>query len=543
MGKSKPLLVGVIDTETDPFKIGRTPRPFCCEFYCDEQTAVFWGDDCMAQLAAFLAELPGDWLIYAHNGGKFDFHHMYDWLDNPIKIINGRIVSAKIGKHTLRDSFSIMPIPLSAYQKMPLEDYGILERYRRGRNKTKILEYLHSDCVNLYSLVMQYIENFSVNLTVGATAMKQVIARHEFDRLTPKLDRDFRDFYHGGRVQCFHAGIIKGDYRVYDVNSMYPKVMRDMRHPLNGSFEYVDTLPADFSRPYFLEFTGANNGALPIKLSGEDLRFDIDYGRFHATSHEIEVALRYNLIRVDRIHRCAVAQHSISFVEFVDYMYAWKVRAKREGDKAGELFAKFMLNSAYGKFGQNPENFEEWFLNREAGADATLSFNGYELYSWNDKFELWKRPAIILDSSYFDVTIAASITGGARAILLDGIMNATDLLYCDTDSLICRGLALPIDDYQLGAWKIEREATEVAIAGKKLYGLRDEKLMIGDKKRDKVVTKGGKLTYDQIARLCQGEEIRHDGEVPIYSASHIEGGTKFISRRFNRTVASVVENL
>lgn len=538
--KKAELQVGVIDTETDPFKIGRTPKPFAAEFYSDTVTLQFWGDDCIAKLVEALAEFTGEWLIYAHNGGKFDFHFMYEYLDNPIKIIHGRIVSAKLGEHTVRDSFALMPIPLSAYSKRKI-DYAKMERHRRGHHKAEILDYLHDDCFQLYSLVIKYIENFSVNLTVGATAMKQVIMRHEFEKMAPRQDAFFRPWYHGGRVQCFRAGIINGDYKVYDVNSMYPKVMRDMRHPVNGSFEYVERMPDTFERPFFVEWTGANNGAVPVKMPGEDLRFDIPYGTFHTTSHEIDVALRYGLIRIDKVIQCAVAREWISFVDYVDYMYAWKVSAKKEGDKAGELFAKFMLNSAYGKFGQNPDNFEEWFLNREAGADAQLSFNGYELYSWNNEFELWKRPAVILDSAYFDVSIAASITGGARSILLDGIMNAEDPLYCDTDSLICRNLNRPIDEFTLGAWKVERVATQVAIAGKKLYGLRDDRLSILDDKRDKIVTKGGRLTYDQISRLCGGEEIEHQSDVPIYSASHIEHGAAekyFVKRRFNRTVGA-----
>ena len=45
-----------------------------------------------------------------------------------------------------------------------------------------------------------------------------------------------RSFLEAGR-KFLQAGIIKGDYKIYDVNSMYPSVMRDFEHPASATYK------------------------------------------------------------------------------------------------------------------------------------------------------------------------------------------------------------------------------------------------------------------------------------------------------------------
>ncbi|MDE2020898.1 MAG: hypothetical protein KGJ13_11230, partial [Patescibacteria group bacterium] len=203
------MKISVIDFETDPFLYQRTPRPFACEFLSDEFCEVFWGDDCHEQLAKFLETLSEPFFIYAHNGGKFDFHFLHRWLENPIKVINSRIVSAKMGIHTFRDSYAILPVPLRAYEKDEI-DYTKMERDRREIYKEEILRYLHTDCVSLLDLVSAFVERFGDKLTIGSTAISEIKKRHPFIRATEPYDSVFRKFYYGGRVHCFKQGIVKG---------------------------------------------------------------------------------------------------------------------------------------------------------------------------------------------------------------------------------------------------------------------------------------------------------------------------------------------
>jgi len=50
------------------------------------------------------------------------------------------------------------------------------------------------------------------------------------------------------------------------------------------------------------------------------------------------------------------------FREYIEHFYQQRVTAKATGDKAGDLFAKLLMNSLYGKFGANPENYAEFVI-------------------------------------------------------------------------------------------------------------------------------------------------------------------------------------
>src|SRR5579862_7391491 len=202
-------ITAVLDFETDPFRYGRIPQPFAVELYTDQTTFVAWGNDCVEKLMDYLEMLETPCRIYAHNGGKFDFFFIYPYLDNPIRIINNRIVSAKLFHHNLRDSFAIIPVPLRAYAKDDI-DYNKLESHRREKHKDEILSYLHTDCVKLFELVSSFIDRFGPMLTIGSTAMQEIQARYDFERLNEEGDAFFRQWYYGGRVECFHSGILSG---------------------------------------------------------------------------------------------------------------------------------------------------------------------------------------------------------------------------------------------------------------------------------------------------------------------------------------------
>ena len=560
MARKPKYKLAVIDAETDPFLHGRIPKPFAWEFHSDDVTEVFWGEDCTSDLALFLASLKEPHMIFAHNGGKFDFHYLHEYLANPIKIINSRIVSSAIDvddrppetRHVLRDSLAIIPVPLARFFKGSKGDidYRKMERQFRGEYKGEILDYLHQDCMSLLKVVSVFVERFGAKLTVGSTAMSQLSLRHDYEKMHQRQDALFRPFYYGGRVQCFQHGIIKGPLIMLDVNSEYPTAMKKFSHPISATFHQVDYMPDSFDVPFFVEFTGSNDGALPMKTENGSLSFEVEHGRFMACSHELQKALEYGLVKIDRVHSAWIPAAHSSFANFVDEFYAEKVNAKKAGDELGEMFAKFMLNSAYGKFGSNPDNFRDWIINRDFGADITLQANEYRLEAEFDDFELWSKPAANADNSFYNVATAASITSAARSIMLDGIQKATDPIYCDTDSILCRGFTGEISSTELGAWKLEKTAPMAAVAGKKLYALYDPvtlelpktvqcdwnpklKNPNPERKALKLSSKGGQLTVDEIIEIAGGGRVTFKNDAPTFS---LHNDPKFISRNFVSTV-------
>jgi DNA polymerase elongation subunit (family B) len=521
--KKEKLEVAVIDLETDPFKFGRFPKPFSAAFFDGQIYQYFWGIDCVPQLMQFISKLQKKYIIYGHNGGKFDFFYMFDYLDNPIKIINGRIVEAAFCGHKFRDSYAILPMPLSAYKKDDI-DYKKFEKRNREKNKEEILRYLKTDCEYLFTLVSAFNTRFGEKLTIGATALGKLRELHEFDNTNLRHDEKFRPFYFGGRVEAFKTGIINGDYKIYDVNSMYPHVMHDYNHPTG--IEYAEVHNPQISatgdligfgkRFYFITFIGKNKGALPVRTK-TGLDFNVPHGEFTTTAHEMRVALKYGLVEIESVINVRVPHYEIRFDKYVDIYAAEKVAAKKSGDKVSEIFSKFLLNSAYGKFGQNGALFFDYQIVRHIGE---LESDEWELYEKHDAFMIFRKPATNI--VYYDVSTAASITSAARSILLEAIMTSEDVLYCDTDSILCKNFPGEKDNSKLGAWKFEGDFDSVAIAGKKMYAAFKNKVCI------KLATKGVRLTAAEIIKLCKGKVINWKNAAPTFSAG--KNTVKFVDR-------------
>lgn len=514
--------IAVIDLETDPFQYDRVPEPFSSAFYNGETYIEFWGDDCVTQLYDYLSELPEQHTIYAHNGGKFDFMYFFEQglITDNVTVISGRIVKADLCHHEIRDSFSIIPVGLAAYQKDEI-NYEWFEKHCREKYKKEILAYLATDCEYLFELVCRFIDRFGLQLTIGSTALKELRKYHQFEKTNAKHDEIYRPYYFGGRVECFKKGIHKGDYFLFDVNSMYPYVMANYQHPTGIHYLNITSLKNAEKYPfYFIHFTGCNRGALPMRTK-DGLDFNCNYGEFFTTSHELRVALKYNLIDIDQVHNIAVPSEFIQFDTFINSMFQEKVQAENANDKAWRLFVKLCMNSSYGKFGQNPDHFYDWFIYCRGVNKRPSMSDGWEPFLDSFDLEVWRRPAEIGVYSYNDVATAASITSAARAVLLEAKVNAIDPLYCDTDSLIARGINnVPFDESDLGAWSSE-PCDVAAIAGKKLYALYYQG------KNTKLSTKGVRLTEKQVLELIKGKHVTFNNPAPSFS---MRGGVKFISR-------------
>jgi hypothetical protein len=515
--------IAVIDFETDPFLYGREPRPFCAGFYSlDCGYVEFWGLDCVARLCEFIAAIKEPHTIYAHNGGKFDFHFMLEFLENPIKIISSRIAQVKMGIHELRDSYCIIPIPLSAYQKDSI-DYRLLEADKREANRAEISAYLKSDCTGLFDIVSKFVARFGLQLTIGGTAIKTLRTIHEFDTTSKWHDDKFRPFYFGGRVEAFKTGVIAGDWKVYDVNSMYPYVMSESHHPTGKRYKtgynrvidkrgriagFVD---APF---YFAKIKCKQMGAFPVRVKNEPLNFEIPSGVFCVTSHELKAAIESGRAWDIEVLEVMVPEETISFGEYVARFMEEKISSKARKDKAGEIFAKLLLNSAYGKFAQNPAHYFDYWIGEPESED-------YEIYSADiDSVDIWRKPSE--REAFYDVATAASITGAARSVLMRALASAVNPVYCDTDSIICEGLNCELDESRLGAWKLEAAGDMVAIAGKKMYALRSGSDYV------KTASKGVVLSGEEIFGLCGGKAKQWKNEAPSFSLG--KNRIKFVQR-------------
>lgn len=530
------MILATLDLETDPFAPGKIVKPFVAGFYDGTDFMSIWGLDCVTRMVAYLASKEGPYLIYAHNGGKFDFFFFLPYLNGALRIINSRIVSALLGPHEVRDSYAIMPFPLREYDKDQI-DYEKMSVEKREKNRKEIISYLRKDCTALHELVVAFHDEFGDNLTIGSAALKQLKKRHKFKCGREAFDAKFRkDFYFGGRVQCFKSGIVRMPVSIYDVNSMYPDVMKRALHPVDTSIIIDKRIKTNTC---FVVAEGKNYGAFPIRGKDGSLDFTAEQGRFSTTIHEWNAAEETGTFRAKRIVKTYGSDNRITFSEYVDYFYGARKLAKFNGDKIHSLFYKYTLNSSYGKFAQNPENFADYVIRQRT--EPTLPEPWLIAYMTDD-YIIWKKPTD--QKHYYNISTGASITGAARAMLLKGLQNATDPIYCDTDSIICRTMRnVDINDSELGAWKLEATGTLAAICGKKLYCVIDENCLFGCTCKTatkenpcgfhvKKAHKGGILTYAEILRVAKGETITVAMPVPAFK---FDGTVQFTTRRIRRT--------
>lgn len=517
------------DFETTPFKFERVPEPFACGLFDGQEYKYIWGEPeiVIDWLLARMEEAPEGSIFYAHNGGKFDFHFFKEHFRGEAKIIAARIAKARIGHIEVRDSYSMIPVPLSAYDKTEIE-YWKMDSENREDYKEEILEYLENDCRILWELVTEFINEFGMSLTMAGAAIKQLKNFHEFQRIkSEKTDKFFRKYYYGGRVQCLKSGVLRGSWKLYDVNSMYPYVMSNYDHPVSESFNVYTGANAIriLERCDFAVITAIQDNCLPClkERRFEGLDFTKPRGEFAATGHEIRAGLETGRLRILSVKHAIKATQHIRFDDFITHFWEARKKAKKTGDRLRDLFYKLVMNSAYGKFAQNPENFKDWIM----VDDELLELPWFPEHQFDNGLIIYSRPTTKPHSIFrYNIMTAASITGAARAQLMRGLHNAVNPIYCDTDSVVCEALNEKLDEKELGAWKLEATGDCMAIAGKKLYALFDGGRAV------KTACKGVNLLASEIMDVARGAEIVHENQAPTFS---VKGDPRFIKRRVRKT--------
>lgn len=528
------------DSETDPFKRGRVPKPFiwgvveAASIGTPEENYEQFTDT--ADFIEYMSDGAGtgeEIICYVHNGGKFDYHFMTKYIADyvPLTVISGRLAKFKIGKCEFRDSINIIPAPLSAYQKDEI-DYAIFEESERNKpeNWKLICDYLKSDCIYLGQMVNQFIEEYGLHLTQASAAMKnwEKISDIKKPKTSQAYYEEMQAFYYGGRVQCFERGIIEKPFKVIDIKSAYPYAMTFL-HPWGQAFGFSDDIdgwPDDRISRSFIELEAQSFGAFPIRTKDNGLQFpaDGDTRNFSVTGWEYLAARDTGTLGAHKVKSVRYYYDTIEFNEYVDHFFALKAEAESmlgvlsedHSDfghwTARRLFAKIFLNALYGKFASNPENYSEFMTipaNSLAGAETLEGWDFCKLLS--TETAVITRPLPEEKHRFYDVAVSASITGFVRAYLWRAIQQCEGVMYCDTDSISCESLGTLNLGKQLGDWDLEAECDMGAIAGKKLYAFRklDGKF--------KIASKGVRLTASEIIDIASGRERIFNPEVPTFS--------------------------
>lgn len=547
--------IAVIDAETDPFERGKLDiEPFIWGYYDGKDYKEFTDTK---DLIAFIETV--DKIVYAHNGGKFDFHFMIEYIERhkPILVINGRLSKFKIGKAELRDSYNILPVPLANLKKDQF-DYNLMKIGERNKpeNWSKIKEYLKHDCEYLFEHINKFISSYGNYITLASTAFKQW---EGMGNIAPKSTQNYyntiKPFYYGGRVTPFSCGVFKGDFKIIDINSAYPTAMSKAFHPL-GTQYFETAKPKDSHLPYaFLDIECYSKNALPFRTK-KGLSFPEGRGNFTITGWEFIAGLETKTIKDVKINNALVFTKLDSFKQYVKYFHNKKQQADITGDKAERQFAKLFLNSLYGKFGINRANFEEYYLGEYGErpkeqwicpecltiykediehcheCQIALEYDGFNPDEIIGDLQLFSKPYRPKTWDFINLATAASITGWVRAFLWKSINQVDTPYYCDTDSIICKDIGKLKLGKELGQWALEGEADKLAIAGKKLYAAHLKPAYIKGGKEYKLASKGVKLTGPEIEKVALGGTVEYENISPTFT---IKKERYFCNRKVKKT--------
>lgn len=355
-----------------------------------------------------------------------------------------------------QDSLKLLPFKVKQIAEdfnLPIKK-GIID-YDDYTVNEETLSYIQND-VEIVALALKEIKALGMeNMTTASCAYNNFATKFPFmSSYFPELDTEwlekYRLAYRGGRSQvnpAYEGHIIYNVHR-YDINSMYPYVMREMELPVGKP------IPCEKIGQYKFElyeidvkFT-LKEGHLPCLLKKNVMFGDGSYytesdglERICISNIDYELLLRhYDIEVIQFVEIWGFRTTNYIFKNYIDYWY--DIKSKNKGAK--RMVAKLMLNSLYGKFGS-----------RCMGKSKVpyLDDNGILCMK--------TTPEAPMKKYYLPVAIA--ITSYAHLLIDNGIQATTvdKFIYCDTDSIHTLG-TLPdnmIDSKELG--KFKHEGTEL----------------------------------------------------------------------------------
>lgn len=561
MSRAKPFWT--LDSETDPFesaeqsierrscpecgvRIGqrcknetggihnarrRVPQPFIWGLYGGPANDDYYEFDTPAEVIKFLGDKPH--VVYAHNGGKFDYYYLRDDINTgeQISLIAGRLARFKIGVCEFRDSMNILPVSLATFKKDEI-DYAIMEANERDKphNRELIRKYLRGDCLYLHQLITEHRKENGVTLTQAGASMRSWSKQ---SGITPPRQSSasyqlYKPFYYGGRVECLASGMETLDFKVIDKNSAYPEAMR-FEHPYSTTAVEQSHLPPDSElHKCFVTLSCVAYRCFPFRTADGRLEFpcDDEMRQYNVTGYELIAALKHNAIKTStmKIEGVYVFDEMVKFDEFIDSNWSRRKAAQQAKNKALDIIVKLLMNSLYGKFASDYNKYREYMLCHVEDY-LTYEKEGFERDSdWSQGKYLIARAIPEEKHRFYNIATAASITGFVRAKLFEAIIQCTRPLYCDTDSIACVDVGnLTLGD-GLGAWKLEGEFDRYAIVGKKTYSLHkknhSDSIELNEKNEYanyKVACKGVDLSPLEIEEAARGKTILYSPTVPTYS--------------------------
>lgn len=461
------------------------------------------------------AEMHTGSTIYFHNV-KFDCQFIFNWLfqNNYTWIADKKFKNTKTfttlisdlgmfycfeiyfvvnSQHCIHckfiDSLKALPFKVEDIAKcfnLPLCKLKIdYDEYREvGHELTKIeREYVKND-VLIVAQALSILKSMGMTkMTQGSNALsdfKKITGKKDFERLfpTPAYDEFIRKAYKGGYTYADpdFQGKDNGEGLVLDVNSLYPYVMYNRKLPYGEGIYYNGEYQHDNIYDLYVQRINVifelKEGMLPtIQLKHTRGFVPTEYVtsskgewiELTLTSVDLELFKdHYDIKSIEYLEGWKFRSTDTLFKDYIDKWIAVKIQAGKNGNKALRTLAKLMLNALYGKFAVNPKVGGK----KPVYVDNVVSYVSLPYENRNPLY----------------IPIGAFITAWARDWTIRNAQKMKQptekypngrFMYADTDSMHLLGKEKPenilIDDFELGAWKIESEFDRAKYIRAKCY--------------------------------------------------------------------------
>jgi hypothetical protein len=405
--------------------------------------------------------------------------------------------------------------------------------------------YCMRDTEIIYLFIKQLVEFLQDNdlsrLKATAGALSLNIFKHKFynDERSPIFIHDWkktvlleRESYKGGITDCFQLGEKQETYKL-DINSMYPKSMRDCRlpskliawvHESNRSQKELFHIYRRFKDLYGIIAKVIVN--IPKKYAYIMHDYGLGKSSFcYGENMEITVCSpELNFIekygKIIKIKQLAIYRMKRIFRKFVKFFYKLRLYYKQIGNDIYVEFCKLILNTLYGKFGQKATvskmltkddksiiKYQEAIMvmikRRKEILEITdkdlenniiylgTIINVCELYLIDKKLYFIQQTSENSRDSF--VAISSFITSYSRMMLVDYILKAKrkNVFYTDTDSLFVNqegynNLLEDIDTSELGKLKLE-ETGSCIIYAPKFYDFNSYRKIKGVRQKNSIL--------------------------------------------------------
>lgn len=350
--------------------------------------------------------------------------------------------------------------PKNKYERVILETYNI----RDSEITYKFTKFLYEAFEDLGA---------TPKITIASTSMsifKNCYLKDVYFQQPLNLILEQFECYFGGRVECFKRGEVR-NYKLYDVNSLYPAMMcKTFPNPNKWRISYKNEIT------HVKLYEGSSHVKVfvpemkypPLPFRTEKGKVIFPFGTWEGwfTHVDLRYALSLGCV-IQKVYKTIYYTETCTpFKEFVNDLYIKRMEYKKQGSPM-EYVVKILMNSLYGKFGQRFLNRDN-YISIEEVSPEDLKVNKYTTFERIGNFVRVKEDGL---PACFCVPIwAAYVTSYAR-IHLHKLLVKHNAIYCDTDSIVTKDEIKETSG--LGGLKKEMEIATGVIIRPKFYGFTD----------------------------------------------------------------------